>query len=191
MIARSLLSFFLALSLPTWVAGAIYKRIAPDGSVYYSDQPEPGAKEVDLPEPTTYSPPPLPKSLLGSRKKKAAKLTPKKAHAYKTLEIVSPKNEATLRANDGSVPVTLRIDPPLQKGDVIRLLLDGRRLPLAIDAPSLVLKNVDRGSHTLEARIESQTGKVLIHGGPVSFHLRRESILMPNRRASPPRPAPK
>ncbi len=192
MVVRPLI-LVVALLATTAAVGAVYKRVAPDGSVYYSDQPEPGAKRIELPKPSTYSPPPSLQRYERSLRGKAAKKKGDKADGYKTLEIVSPRNDETLRANDGSVPVGLKIDPSLRKGDVIHLYLDGKRLPLEIDSASLVLKNVDRGTHTLVAKIEGgKAGKPLISSEAVRFTLRRTSLLFPNRRpAVPPKPAPR
>ncbi len=191
----SRLLVILLVMLPGLLTAAVYKRIGPDGSVYYSDQPGDGGKAIKLPESTTYTPPPIPERYKAFRARSLEKKD-KKAAGYTEVEIVSPTRDSTLRSNEGTLPVSLRIQPGLQKGHVIRLVMDGKKLPLKITSPSLELKNVDRGAHTLIAKIEDEHGKTLISSPSVSFTLRRESILFPNRRprtppgSHPPAPGP-
>ncbi len=185
------LLFILLLMLPGLLSAAVYKRIGPDGSVYYSDQPSDGGKAIELPESTVYTPPPIPERYKAFHAKSLEKKD-EKAAGYTKVEIMSPTQDSTLRSNEGTLPVSLRIQPGLRQGDVIRLVMDGKTLPLKITSPSLALKNVDRGTHTLVAKIEDENGKTRISSASVSFTLRRESILFPNRRQrNPPAPGPK
>ena len=191
----SRLLVILFVMLPGLLTAAVYKRVGPDGSVYYSDQPGDGGKAIKLPESTTYTPPPIPERYKAFRARSLEKQD-EKAAGYTKVEITSPTQDSTLRSNAGNLPVSLRIQPGLRKGDVIRLVTDGKNLPLKITTPSLTLKNVDRGTHSLIAKIENERGKTLISSASVSFTLRRESILFPNRRPGktpgirPPAPGP-
>lgn len=38
----------------------VYRSLGEDGTVVYSDRPTPGAESVDLPPPSSFTPPPMP-----------------------------------------------------------------------------------------------------------------------------------
>jgi hypothetical protein len=168
-------ALLLMLLAPGPVSAKIYKWILPDGSVTYSDQPQvKGAKAVELPPLQTYSPPPIPPP--------AAKQNPASAQGigYSKVEVVAPKPNESLRDNGGTISVQLSIEPPLQTGHEVQILVDGKSIGSG-RATSASVSNLDRGSHTISATITDADGKVVKSASSVTFHLQRTSKLQPRR----------
>jgi hypothetical protein len=149
----------------------VYKRVGPDGKVYFSDQPGPDAKQIEVAPPQTVSMPPAPVQTGADTQEPAAE----EAAAYTSFTIVSPTSEEGVRANDGNVPVQLSLQPQLQAGHSIILTVDGEDgETMKTGGNRLVsLSNLSRGRHTVEARVVDATGKALIQTGPVSFFVLR------------------
>ncbi|HET8552999.1 MAG TPA: DUF4124 domain-containing protein [Gammaproteobacteria bacterium] len=146
----------------------MYKWTDKNGVVHYSDQPHPGAKKVELPGLTGMAPPSAP-TANGGEAATAAK-------PYNKLAVTSPAPKATLHANDGKVPVTVTVDPPLRRGDTIVYALDGKHIGNS-RAMSITLTHVARGTHTLNVSIVAGDGKTVAQAPPVTFYVRHQSVL--------------
>ncbi len=162
----------------------IYKRVLPDGTVVFSDTPSPDAEEVKIRKLDTYATPlPKPKSppsaSQAARNTASAPAGKTKAFAYTRLAITSPKNDEAIRANNGELPIKLSIEPGLNTdlGHTIVIFLDGQQASDPFTGPAITLSNVDRGTHTLSAKILDGKGNVVKESPPVTFHLLRHSIL--------------
>ncbi len=168
------IAFLLVLvATPVLVAAAtVYRWVEPDGTVVFSDQPHRGARKVIIPPANVYKPGKLPNPTPFAS-------TTQGAAPYRVLRISAPAPDATVRRNNGDVTVRLDVEPPLRtdQGQAIALVLDGKRLAERYRAPQAVLRNIDRGTHTLQAQIVNGVGKVLMSSPPVTFHLMRYSRL--------------
>lgn len=192
-LAIAALIFYLPVAAPA----TIYKSIGPDGQVIYSDQPQPGAKEIELPPEVPPSPPsviaPEPTPTMGKTPGKVREtptLTEKPpVTGYNKLAIIKPENDEAVRANNGVVDVDLALEPALdtKAGHQIAVTLDGKELPDIPASTQFQLNNVDRGTHSLQAQIIDAEGKVLARSNTVTFHLQRISalILKKNNRLTP------
>ncbi len=164
----------LALILAVPASAAVYKSVLPDGRVIYSDQPpSENATPAQLPAiqliPAAPIPPP-------AEPEEASEAT-KKTLAYRSIEIVSPAQDSTLRDNAGTVTIKVALDPPLirKAGHQIAVYLDG--VLVAEDSTdTITLDNVDRGTHTVNASVNSKQGQALLTSPTVTFHLQRISI---------------
>lgn len=156
---------------------AIYKWTDADGRVHFADRPVPGAEEIRTGPLTTYPAPPPPTPA------RTTAQPPQAGPAYSEFRISSPANDATIRDNTGSVAVQLSIEPGLRPGHAIQLLLDGRALEEPLTTTTFTLANLDRGTHTLQAAIVDGNGAIITRTGTTTVHLRRESILQPNKQA--------
>ena len=166
-----LLSLFLCLLMPPYTQAAIYKIVDEEGNVHYSDQPSPGAKEVDLPPPSVYTPPKMTNPTRSVVEQKDSRTV------YQGLRILTPKNDEAIRSNNGDLSVRLEVKPRLKRrqGHRLVLLLDGK--PVEVKGTSHQFNNLDRGTHTLSARVEDRNGSILIEADPITFHLLRNSII--------------
>ena len=153
------------------VSAEVFKRIGPDGQVYFSDQPGPDAERVDVTPVQTISLPPVPEQT-----ETVAAVTQGDATvAYTEFSITSPIIDQGVRANDGNVTIHLSLQPALQSGHMIILNVDGEDGESTNSSSGLMieLNNLSRGQHTVMATAVDEDGKVLIKTEPVSFQVLR------------------
>ena len=72
---------------------------------------------------------------------------------YSVLRLTGIPDEEAMRANNGTFIVSVSIEPRLQPGHRLRLILDGEPYGQASNVPSLQLTNVDRGEHSLAVAV--------------------------------------
>jgi hypothetical protein len=85
----------------------------------------------------------------------------------------------------------VKLDPVLmgQQGHKIQFYLDGTPYGTPVAGSNLVIKNLDRGTHALGARVLNASGKSLFSADPVTFFLHRQSVNFPTRvKPQPPKP---
>ena len=173
------------LLLPGMAQAVICKSVDSEGVVSYADVPagECG-KPVKLPPNSTYAPRQLPAAVGDSNT--AAEPVEKPFTAYESVTIVQPEQDATVRSNEGKVPVALALRPGLQQGHRVVLSIDGRAVPGEFDALAIELSGVERGTHSIRAKLIDASGKTLIESEPVSFTMRQTGLYDGN--ANPPGP---
>ncbi|MDY0250959.1 MAG: DUF4124 domain-containing protein [Pseudomonas sp.] len=103
---------------------------------------------------------------------------------YQVLRILVPEPDATIRANDRQLIVTVNSEPALLEGHHYRLILDGSPLGEPSRSPVFPLTEIDRGTHQLAVEIINQQGAVLERTPSQPFHL-RQSTLSDKRRVRP------
>ena len=160
----------------------IYRHVDKDGNVTFTDQSGPGREQVRVTPVQTYTPPAasVPKPRAGSAGKDqtralsdAARPTP----AYTRFEIASPSNEEAIRNNAGAIKVGVRVEPTLAPNDRVQLLIDGKPLGEPTRSTIVTSPNIDRGTHTLSARLVDKKGNTRAVAPGVTFHLIRASVV--------------
>jgi hypothetical protein len=106
--------------------------------------------------------------------------SPASASRHERIEIVQPQDQSTVLDNSGHVDVQVRISPPAEPapGEHLVLLLDERLQP----QPGTALDHVERGMHSLQARIVDNRGNTIIESRPITFYLWQASRNFPSRR---------
>ena len=150
----------------------MFKRVGPDGKVYFSDQPGPDARQIEVAPAQTISLPPVPGQVESVGEQDPT------VPVYTAFAIVSPANEQEVRANDGNVMVQLSLQPELKPGHTITLTIDGEdgEAIKPGGGMSVVLSNLSRGRHTVEALVVDDAGKVLMRTGAVGFNVLRAAV---------------
>ncbi len=169
------------------VQADVYKWMGPDGGVHFSDQPQPGAEKITLPEFPPPQPPRYPVPLAPTPTPETASRP--ETYKYEGLTIVKPEPGQTVRDNLGNVPVGIAIDPKLNidEDHKIQLLLDGRRYGQPSTSLEQSLQGVSRGQHSVAAQVINEQGQVLIASRPVRFYMRVSSPLFhPPTPGTPP-----
>ena len=172
------LTGLLVLSLlTTMVQAEVYRSVDKDGNVIFSDTPSPNSKRIRVAPVQTYSAPKpaqkVEKPATGAGAAPAdAEKKPKKVVRYK-LSIVSPKNDETVRQNAGNLNVTVSVKPGLQKGDLIQFSLNGKPFGKPTATTSTTMPFVDRGTHSIGAKIVTAGGRTKATASPVTVHLKR------------------
>ena len=149
-------------------AQKIYKYTLSDGKVVYSDRPPPAdqAEEVTLEPLQTFRLPPaqpLPKSAPAKKDE---------PDGYEEFAVTSPSNDATIRNSGGNVQVRVSLSPGLRSGHSIEVTMDGKSIGSG-SGTSITLTEVDRGTHTVQAAVKDDGGKVIARSNSVIFHLKR------------------
>jgi hypothetical protein len=158
-----LLFLLLLLALPA--TAQIYKYTDANGNTAYSNQPPDGTRSqaVELPplnsvERQQPAPPPV----------NPAQNTSKLATdaAYGVLELTGLPSEEALRANNGTFTVGVALQPRLQSGHRLRLLLDDQPYGQPSNIPRLQLVNIDRGEHSLAVQVLD--GETIVQQSPTA-----------------------
>jgi len=168
---------FLCLALSAAASGGVevYRWVDDEGQVHYSDRPSPGADRVAIDvappgsTPVAGAPPP--------ERRPAAARNQSVAAAYDSLTIQAPGQDETLWNIAGQLDVAVALQPPLQAGHRVQLLLDGR--PVAELEPGATrtrLSDVYRGQHTLQGAIQDESGATLMQSAPVTFYVQQSAL---------------
>jgi len=178
--------FLLFLCVTFASQAAIYKWVDSRGEVHYSDTPTRDAEEVQLSDPTIYSP-----SGPGNRSDGETAGQPAAQRrtgnlSYASFVILSPGRNEQVQANDGRVTVQFSSQPSLQEGHYIQPVLDGRILDRRLYQTSLLLENVERGAHMIHASIHDAAGRLMARSNIVQFFVRQTSVIEDGKPPEPP-----
>ncbi len=178
----SLLALLTLLALPACpaLAETVYRRRADDGTIIYSDQP--GGERVRLP----VAPPPPSPPVQRDTARTPQPPTPTPQSHYQSVTITRPEADSAAWYNDGQLQVSVATQPELQPGHSLVLYLDGARVAEG-STTDFQLTDIHRGTHRLEVGIY-QRGTELQRSAPVSFHVLRPGIHMPQRPEPPTQP---
>ncbi|MDD0845228.1 DUF4124 domain-containing protein [Pseudomonas sp. Gutcm_11s] len=179
-----LLTACLLCTLALPAAAQIYKYTDSNGNTVFTNQPPEGqsAESVELP----------PTNTVESQQPKATQQSQdsgQEQFAYSLLELTDIPSEEALRANNGTFTVGVNIDPDLQPGHSLRLLLDGQPYGQPTNVPRLQLVNIDRGEHSLAVEVVA-SGQQVQQSAGITFTVQRVSTNSPARVKPTPRPTP-
>jgi hypothetical protein len=172
----SVFAFVVACWLPSGAGAVICKTVDADGVVSYSEVPAAECPEaVKLPDYSRYAPRPIDETRFrgaeGSANQSATLFA-----GYTRMVITQPAANGTVRSNQGEVPVSIELEPGLQPGHKIGLTLDGSSVEGSFASTSLQIGSVERGTHTLRAKVTDEAGRVLILSPSVLFTLRQRGL---------------
>lgn len=167
---RYLPCFALLLTMPLMAAN-IWKWRDANGVVHFSDQPVPGAEQVNLQAPSTYAPSPVPEAMSASSSSSVA-------FNYSNVEIWKPSPDMTVANTAGVVSVAARVEPNLNSEHHLALYMDGRLVPgFPPQGMEYDITEVDRGEHTLTLAVLDTKGKQIMLSSPVRFYVQQPSVL--------------
>lgn len=153
---RYLACLLLLICLPAMAQ--IYKYTDANGNPAFSNQPPDGAKaeaveltplnSVEAQRPMT------PASNQGATQ------NPAEQPVYQRLELSDLPGDATVRANDGTFTLNVAIEPRLQSGHRLQLLVDGKPYGQPGNLPRLQVVNLERGEHSFAVRVNDARGVI-------------------------------
>jgi hypothetical protein len=152
----------------------IYKVVNPDGSVSFSDQPAARAETLQVaPVPTVpaLNPEQISKARQGVQTQTQSQTD---ISIYESFSVLSPADQSAFNSGSGDVSVVLELYPGLLNGHEIELRMDQKLINRGSQM-QVTIPAVDRGTHTLEARVLSSSGKVLKETRSI-FTLHRPTI---------------
>ena len=143
-----------------------------EGIVHYSDRPQPGARRIELDEPTSG------RALAPSRRSTTAPAEDAEDDdgpvRYDEFSIASPGAEETLWNIEGVLNVSLSLTPALQPGHQVRVYFDGNQQ--MVSGMSFQIEEVYRGVHNLQAEVLDETGKMMIRTRTNRFYVQQSSV---------------
>lgn len=182
----------LLVGLPLTASAVIYVK-EDSNTITYSDSPLPNGKKLeDIPEvnnvstetsatvgapvvttttSTTETPAPVPTVAAATEEGQ-----------YTNFMITSPKDEQTFQ-NQPSIPVSLVVQPELQKEHRIQLMLDSKPYGKPAATTDLALQMVERGTHQLAAVIINNQEQILKKSNSVTIFVHRSTLNNPTRRS--------
>ncbi len=163
------------LALPA--TAAIYRSVDAEGNVTYTNQPDKNAEPVELKPLSVYDAPP-PRRVTNSRQPDPQTTT------YRSVKILSPQPEQTVRSNPGDVTVQAGTEPELDQraGHRYQFFLDGQPMGEPGTQNTMTFRNVDRGEHRVSVAVVDSRGKPIAKSDAVRFFLHRQTIFNPARR---------
>ena len=173
MVTRTIL-LFAALFGAGAVAAQAYKWTDENGVVHFSDRPEPGAEEIVLPE-ANVSRRQRPRPNLRAAADAQEPEPDEGPFAYQSFEVANPGPEETLWNIEGTLNVSLDLQPGLQPGHQIRVYFDGE--PRLVSGTSFQIEEVWRGVHNIQAEVLDETGQLMIRSRTNRFYVQQNSIL--------------
>jgi hypothetical protein len=183
-----------ALLGPPASATKVYVWYDAEGTPHYSDQPRPGAKEIEIQSAQGYSAPAA-RDAAAARPAAPGTTQPRDAapaNPYTRVEIVQPAGDESFVNTSGRVDVVAVIEPGLAPGHLTWFLLDGVRQADIQNGATQATLEVSRGSHTLRIQITDQAEHEIASSAPVTFHVRTPTVpnppVGPTLRKPPPQP---
>jgi archaellum component FlaG (FlaF/FlaG flagellin family) len=136
-------------------AETVYKTMDEEGNVIFTDQPSDEAEEIKIQKLETIKNPNTPKYTSRPTQEEQES----DSNYYESFTVTSPENGAGIRSNAGNVSISLAINPTLKRGHRIVILMDGKEVGTGLSAS---LQNVDRGTHSISAKVVDSNGKNII-----------------------------
>jgi hypothetical protein len=173
----------MLLSINSMVNAGFYKSVDENGNIVYSDTPTPGAERLTPPAINTVPArtPPKPEASEADKAADTEQAEKKPPTRYSKFSIVTPKNDDTIWDNNGSVPVTLQLEPALdtENGHTVWVYVDGFAEVKRSQSLNQPLSGIDRGTHKIRAEIRDTQRKTLKRTKTITVHLKRASALRP------------
>ena len=150
-----------------------YRWVDADG-VHYSDQPHPGAEQIPLAQPQTYS---SGDSAVATTTTRA----PRESHdpqefRYSSCTVIQPAQDQVL-IDVSSATVTVEIEPAKRNGDRVVLTMDGQAIEPQNNAQAtFVIAPIDRGTHIVAATVRDAAGNTVCQTAALTFHVRQPSV---------------
>ena len=145
------------------------------GDTVYTDSPSACSNAEEIK--TDKLPTLVPSKSLTTRSSTSGKKA-KDENSYSELVITSPKNDATIRDNNGNLTINFRATPALQsrKGHMYVVTVNGKEVYSGTSTIT-ALKNVDRGTLSIGVKVVDHSGSTKISASPVKVTLQRFSAL--------------
>lgn len=158
----------------------IYRSKNERGNAVFSDRSTPDAAEIEVQQPMT-----MPAEALDAEYEVVfgdddddEDTEDTEFTGYETLAITAPPNDEPIRANNGNVRIAFSVEPGVLAEHRVELLMDGSSIREVSGSGSIMLENMDRGTHQARLRVTHRDSGEVIQQGPVqTFTVMRHSIL--------------
>ncbi|MEC7119596.1 MAG: DUF4124 domain-containing protein [Pseudomonadota bacterium] len=159
-------------------AAEIYRSVDERGNVTFSDSPTKNSERVNLP-PLSIIPGMNPADIARANRTQGNQNQATRPNRYQ-LSFVSPGAGQVLHKPQDILEIAVKTDVPLANGDRMSLQINGRSLGEDASA-AVATESLDRGEHTVTARVIRDDGRV-VGEQSVTVFVQQPSALAPNRR---------
>jgi hypothetical protein len=163
---RILLAICLLFTAGSATTAPIYVTEDDAGNPVFSDQKSESSEVVKLKEPTLYSPSEFIKDY--EKVMSAPTIGEPVDFKYKTLTVATQEDEVAIRDNAGRLELLFVIKPGIQTGHSIALMMDGEKHSNVAATGSLMLENIDRGTHEFYLEVIRAADNSTIQTGPAT-----------------------
>ena len=191
------LFLLLTIVFSVSVSAEVYKWVDDEGRVHFGDRPDAGSNATRLPGFEVSTPSAQVEASTRGEPvpaEEAAGTTPgvynfpelfgdrsAQGPVNYSISITTPSQDATVRDNQGIIPVAFTTIPMPDEDFSYQMYLDGEPWFQPFFSQQVYLSNVDRGSHTIQVRLMDSEGSVVGESNSVTFHLHRASAQNRNR----------
>lgn len=168
----------LLLTLTASAGADVFRWTDSNGVVHFSDRPHPGAQILNIPgspPPGAANPDQKSEQIPNQTEEPAADSSEQE---YQSVAITQPKQDETVRNNQGYVPIIIEVEPDLRPGDLFQVMLDGKAIGKPQPGKLFALNELDRGTHTVAVQIVGADGNVINTSDAVTFHMQRPRVGM-------------
>lgn len=167
---RYFIPFLILIYFLSAEAGTVYQQVDNNGNVIYTDTPPASGNTVENSE--NISTVSTPKNIVSPAASEKSMPTQNLAErkVYSAFLIQSPKDQDTLQ-NEREFSVELTVNPELQEGDKIQLVIDG--IPYGSPSASThqAVGQLNRGSHQISAVLMDKNNSVLKQSGTITVYV--------------------
>lgn len=169
-----------ALAAGPAAASEIYRTTDADGNVVFTDDPPTDdAEPVELDPLTTVKPVEGDPDGAVTGSSDASEEEPDSpSNGISGISIAYPENEKGIRHNGGNVPFEVALEPEgaaLPRGHQVEIILDGKVRGRAAST-QVTVSTVERGPHTVRARVIDNAGETRYESDSVKFYLLRKAL---------------
>ena len=165
---KYLLLFLFLITFLVAGAATVYTKIENNGDIVYSDTPVSNGKTMEIQE--TISTVSTPQNTVQKDNSQQELQKNPKKDVYSKFLIISPKNQETFQ-NQREAVIEINLQPELQLGDKIQLVVDGT----LYGSPSLSLLQklgqLDRGMHQIAAAIIRGDQQIIQQSNTVTIYI--------------------
>lgn len=164
----------------------VYKIVDKDGNVTFTDQaPGDGSKPIKLPPLSVIETPTYETKAKAVEGEDGQPMSLRAQRImYRDFAIVAPQSEESIWHPDAPVTVAWSTGAPLQMGMKVSVSVDGKLQTFTTDQ-IIPVANLERGEHTVTARLTNDRNQTVASAEPIIFFVRRPGL---NNRV---RPAPR
>ena len=181
-------TFLLALAvfslavMASPLAAQVYKIVDKDGNVTFTDKPPvEGAQPMDLPPLSVIETPDYGEAARKTEEAEAAaggeEAVPLRTlrNNYRDFAIIAPLQEESVWRPDGPISIAWSASNQLMDGMRVVILLDGQQRAVTT-APMIPVNGLERGEHTVTARIIDARNRTIATAEPVVFYVRQPGL---------------
>lgn len=169
----ALLTLLVAVAVAATAGPVTYRWVDADG-VHYSDQPHPGADQITLAQPQTYSSGDA--TVHSAPTRSVHESNDSAEFRYASCTVIQPAQDQVL-IDVSSATIAVQVDPAKRSTDRVILTMDGTPIePQNNGQMEFVIAPVDRGTHIVAATVRDAAGNTVCQSPALTFHVRQPTV---------------